>query len=103
MQINLDVAALKKMVEGQSTLDPSFLVKRIAPLEQAGPQDLSILFDPDEESIFEPISKDVVKNSNAGLILSSKPLVDGKQYLVVSDPLQAFHTIVNFVSLALGK
>jgi len=97
MQIDLNLDELKRIIEFQSELDDSFLVKNISSLENATQNDLAVLIDRGDRSVFSPISLEKIKKSNAALILTEKPIVDGKNYLVVKDALKAFQKIVEFV------
>jgi UDP-3-O-[3-hydroxymyristoyl] glucosamine N-acyltransferase len=85
------------VVEGSTSLDHSFLIKGISSLEVAKENDLVFLFDPEETSVFEPTSKEKIKKSNAGIIVASKPVVEGKHYLIVKDPLEALRKIEFFI------
>ena len=94
MQLNLSLEELARVVEGTSTLDPSFLVERIAPLETAGPCDLAIVIDAGDASVFDGPSADKISASKAGIILATKDVGNGKACLVVQDPLVALHKLV---------
>jgi len=72
----------------------SIVLGRIAALDQAEGNDLAIVLDRGENSIFDPISLEVVKKSKAGLLLAQAPVVEGKKYLIVADVLDAFTRIV---------
>lgn len=96
-ELNLTLAELLSVVEGESSLNPSFLIRNVAALEHAGEHDLAVVFDPDNNEVFGQLSLDVIKNSKAGLFLASRPIVEGKQYLIVKDPLAAFERITNKV------
>ena len=97
MQINLNLSEIKKIIGVDTNLDDSFSVKKISSLEAATGQDIAFLFDRGTESVFSPVNLDLVKNSKAGIIVAQKEIVPGKRYLIVSDPLQVFSKIVNFV------
>lgn len=97
MQINLKLGEILKLVEGNSTLDHSFLIEKISSFENAGQNDLSFFIDRGDNSVFDKFPLEVVKNSNAGLILASRPLIEGKNYLIVKDPLSAFQKIVDYI------
>jgi UDP-3-O-[3-hydroxymyristoyl] glucosamine N-acyltransferase len=97
MQINLNVDQIKKIIGASSSLDDSFLTKNIASLENAQKDDLVFLLDRGEESVFGEVSLDEIKKSNAGLIVAKSEVVEGKNYLLVDDPLQAFCVLVDFI------
>ena len=108
MQINLNVEQIKKIIGASSSLDDFFLtcepelperrlIKNITSLEKATQDDLAFLLDRGDESVFAAVSLDKVKTSNAGLIIAKSKVVEGKNYLLVNDPLQAFWALVNFV------
>ncbi len=98
MQIDLKISEIKRII-GATNVGPddSFLVKNISSLENATQEDIAILLDRGDKSVFSPISLEKVKNSNAGFILAQKAIDSEKQYLIVEDPILAFNKIVNFV------
>jgi len=96
-QINLTIRELCKMVEGACSLDPSFLVKKISSLESAQEHDVAVLFDPEQSSVFAPVSLEKIKACKAGVILASKPVVTDKPYIIVKDPLRALAKIEQFI------
>lgn len=96
-KINLTIKELCGIIEGSSTLDNSFLIKNISSLEKASNSDLAVVFDPEDNSVFAPLAVEKIKNSKAAIILSSKKVVDGKNYLIVKDPLAAIEKIDNFL------
>ncbi len=102
MQLNLSLEELARVVGGSSTLDPSFLVERIAPLEKAGPNDLAIVIDAGDASVFDGPSAEKIAASKAGIILATKDLGNGRACLVVQDPLQALQKLVNYQNDASG-
>lgn len=96
MHLNLAVENIINMVGGETSIDHSFLIEKITSLEQAGPKDIAILFDPEENSVFEPTAREIIEKCNAGLIIASKEVVPSKNYLIVKDPLYAYQKIVSF-------
>ena len=91
MNLNLQLSELLGILgEGTVTQDPSFHIQRVTSLEQAGPHDLAIVFDRGDQSVFDGIAQKVIQDSQAGLLLAATPIVEGKQYLLVKDPLQSF-------------
>jgi|MGYP006411361411 UDP-3-O-[3-hydroxymyristoyl] glucosamine N-acyltransferase len=98
MNVNIDFKILENVVEGERSLNHvPFLVKNIKSLETAGKNDVAFLFDPEDNSVFPQLSLDKIKNSNAGVIVASKPWVDGKNYILVSNPLRSLEKVINFV------
>lgn len=89
-----EILKLSNLVEGNIALDQNFLIKHITSLEDAGPEDLAILLDPETNSPFDQISLDKVKNSKAGFILASKPVLQDRQFIIAKDPLNSFTNIV---------
>ena len=98
MELNIE---LKKIIEalgeGECSLDPSFVINHITSLEKAGPHDLAILVDRGDQSVFDAMPREKIQQSGAGLFLAEKPIVEGKNYLIVKDPLGAFQKLVAFV------
>jgi len=90
MQLNVTIQKIADVVEGTTTLDPSLIVENITSLEGATARDVAIVLDPDEGSAFDGVSAETVKKSKAAVLLASKPVVDGKPYIIVKDPLEAF-------------
>ncbi|MBX9830537.1 UDP-3-O-(3-hydroxymyristoyl)glucosamine N-acyltransferase [Candidatus Babeliales bacterium] len=98
MKLALQLGQIKQIIgEGTSTLDDSFVVNTIASLERACPQDLAVIFERGDASVFDNISSKVIEQSGAGLFLAAQKPVDNKQYLLVSDPLQAFQKLVTYI------
>ncbi|MBD3231692.1 UDP-3-O-(3-hydroxymyristoyl)glucosamine N-acyltransferase [Candidatus Dependentiae bacterium] len=98
MQIKLNIATIKEIIGAtKCNLDDSFLIQNITSLENAGKDDIAVVLDRGEDSIFDDISSDKIKNSKAALILSKNEIVTGKNYLLVDNTLDAFCKILNFV------
>lgn len=97
MNLNISIEKLCKVVEGESTLDPSFLIQNINSLESAGNDDLAVIFDPEDNSVFPALSLEKIQSSNAGVMLASKPVVDGKSYVIVKDPVVAFEKLAIYM------
>lgn len=95
--LNLTVKELCDVVEGATALDHGYLIKHIAALETAQKTDLAVLFDPEDASVFLPLTKEKVEKSEAGLIMASKAVVPGKNYLLVQDPLGALGKLAAFI------
>ncbi|MFH1643932.1 MAG: UDP-3-O-(3-hydroxymyristoyl)glucosamine N-acyltransferase [bacterium] len=97
MQINLTVGEIIKLVEGQTSLDSSFLIENIKSFETAKQNDLAFFIDRGQNSVFDKFPLELIQKSNAGLILASRPIIEGKNYLIVKDPLYAFQKIVDYI------
>ncbi|MFC1894456.1 UDP-3-O-(3-hydroxymyristoyl)glucosamine N-acyltransferase [Candidatus Dependentiae bacterium] len=100
MQINLTVGKIKRIIGAKCSLDDSFLIKKITSLEIATQNDLAVVFDGGEESVFDSIEEEKIKSSNAGLIISESEVVKNKNYLFVDDALKAFIQLVNFIQFS---
>ncbi len=103
MQINAPLSKIIDVVRGEVTLDHSFFVENISALESAGFRDIAIVFDPEENGVFDPISLEKIKSSRAGVIISSKPYVSDKSWLIVSNPLEAYQKLVTFLEKERAK
>ena len=97
MHLNLTIKQLVDMVEGECSFNHSFVIQKLASLEQAEPDDIAVVFDAEENSVFAPLSPEKIKQSKAQLILASSPLVSGKNYILVKDPLTALQKIADHV------
>jgi len=97
MQLNITIGKIKKIIEGECSLDDSFLVKNIASLESAQECDVAVLFDRGDRSVFGTVAAEKIKNSNAGLFLAKNEVVAGKNYFITQDPLGAYHKILAFL------
>jgi|SaaInlStandDraft_4_1057021.scaffolds.fasta_scaffold05085_4 UDP-3-O-[3-hydroxymyristoyl] glucosamine N-acyltransferase len=96
MNVNFDVKALSKMVEGEDSFNHSFFVQDIKSLEAATEKDVAFVFDPEDNSVFSSLSLEKIKNSKAGVIVASKKWVKGKSFILVNDPLSALCKVVSF-------
>jgi len=99
MNLNLtlqDILCLLDVVECH--IESSFLVKKIASLEQAGPDDIAIILDRGDQSVFDAVSAEKIKQSKAGILLARSALVDGKRYLLVKDEIAAFQKLVDVIA-----
>jgi UDP-3-O-[3-hydroxymyristoyl] glucosamine N-acyltransferase len=99
MEVNLTLDKVLEIVDGvASSVDSNFLIKNIRSLEDAKESDLAVILDKGDASVFDSISIDKIKNSTAGLILSSSVVVDGKNYIIVKDALSAFQKLFAYLS-----
>ena len=80
--------------DATTTIDASFSIKSLASLEKAGPHDLAVVLDRGDQSVFDAVSTSRVAASLAGVILANSEIVFGKNYILVSDPLQAYSKLV---------
>lgn len=94
MRLNLSIEKIIDVIGGECELAADFFINKVASLKNAGPNDISVVFDPEEGSVFEPTSIEEVSISRAGVIIASKALVDGKNYIIVDNPLNAFNSLV---------
>lgn len=78
-------------------IDDSFVVNALTSLQAAGPQDLAIILDRGEASVFDPVSLEAINKSAAGVLLAQAPVVDGRKYIIVTDVLVAFTKLANFL------
>ena len=100
MRINLKISQLKRIVGANNCcLDDSFFIENISSLENAKNNDIAVLIDRGDRSVFSPVSLENIKKSNAILYLSKDKIVEGKNYLIVNDPAIAFQKIVDFIEL----
>ena len=95
MNLDVQLGTLLDLLEtSASNKDRSFSLQRITSLEKAGPHDLAVVLDRGDASVFDEVGLKAIEQSKAGLILSEKPIVPGKNYLLVQDSLKAFGAIV---------
>lgn len=109
--LNITVKEICDLVEGQLSLHSSDKVdsadrsdillesklQKICSLENAKGADIAVVFDPEDNSVFSPLSIDKVKQCGAGLILASKVVAPEKNYILVKDPLGAMEKLIAFV------
>lgn len=99
MKLSLSLGQIRDMVGGTLTHSPdaSFIIHNIVSLETATEHDLAVVFDPEDGSPFAPLAHEKIVHSAAGIILASRPIVEGKQYLIVADPLAALTILTTFL------
>jgi len=102
MNINLSVKDIIRVIgSSDDTVSccypDSFVVKRVESLETAGPEDLAVIIDRGEASVFDDVSAEKIKKSAAGLILTHKSIGKDKKYILVKDALVASQKLVAFV------
>lgn len=98
MEVNLTLGKVLEVVDGVcSSVDSDFLIKSIKSLESAESQDLAVIVERGDASVFDAVSLDKIKNSKAGLILSSNADVPEKNYIIVKDAVDAFQKLVNYL------
>jgi UDP-3-O-[3-hydroxymyristoyl] glucosamine N-acyltransferase len=101
--LNITIKEFCDVVEGTTSLAPSFLVKNISSLEHAESRDLSVIFDPEDNSVFAPLSLKKIETSKAGVILASREVISGKNYVIVKDPLVALQKISDYIDTRKDK
>ncbi|MCB9492762.1 MAG: UDP-3-O-(3-hydroxymyristoyl)glucosamine N-acyltransferase [Epsilonproteobacteria bacterium] len=95
MNIKLQLDKILTALEGAECLaERALVIERIASLEHAGPQDLAIVLDRGDNSVFDAVSKEKIEQCKAGAILASSPIVPNKPYILVGDVLDAFEKII---------
>jgi len=99
MNINLPlktlISALNNIVS--CNVDENVMIHRITSLDSAGPNDLAVVLDRGEASVFDPVSIEAIKKSTAGVLLIQDSLVLDKKCLVVKDALAAFLQLADFL------
>ena len=99
MEVNLTLGKVLEIVDGVcSSVDSDFIIKNIKSLEAAESQDLAVIVERGDASVFDSVSLDKIKNSKAGLILSSAADVPEKNYIIVKDAVGAFQKLVNYLN-----
>lgn len=97
MNLNISIKELLQNLDAQSIIrcdvDDTIVVHSIAGLEQAGQNDLAIILDRGDASVFDAVSLQAIEQSKAGVFLAKDALVSDKKYILVQDPLAAFDAI----------
>lgn len=96
MHLDLTLEQIITVINGkrefvESSLSP---IQGIASLEKATPNDLAIIFDRGDASVFDPLSLEKIKQSQASVFIAAQPVVSGKNYILVDDALAAFEKLV---------
>jgi UDP-3-O-[3-hydroxymyristoyl] glucosamine N-acyltransferase len=99
MKINLNLKQIVELVGGEISTDQDFFAENISSLKNAKENDIAVYIEQGDGAVFDSLSLESIKNSSAGLILSSKKYVPQKNYLIVEDPLLAFQKIVKSTQL----
>ncbi len=95
MNLNLSIEKIAAITGAKiEAIDKNIVIQNIAALDAAGPQDLAVVLDRGDASVFDAISSEKIKQCNAAVILASKPIVPNKHYLLVNDALTAFTKLV---------
>lgn len=97
MHIELSIGEIADLIKGATTIDRSLIIKNITSLEQAKAGDLAFIFDKEEAGVFNDLSPKTIEQSKAAVLIASSPLIPSKPYIIVSDPLAAFGTLVNYL------
>jgi UDP-3-O-[3-hydroxymyristoyl] glucosamine N-acyltransferase len=97
MNLNIDLKTIIGVIGVTDChIDAPITINRIASLENAGPNDIAVILDRGDQSVFGAVQIEKIKKSNAGFLITSSPVVEGKKYLVVKDELLAFSKLVDF-------
>ncbi|MFA5307186.1 MAG: hypothetical protein WC365_07100, partial [Candidatus Babeliales bacterium] len=96
MELNLQLSQLLSALSKVSFCngDGAFVIRRLSSLQSAGPQDIALVLDRGDASVFDPVSDEAVKKSQAGVLIVARPLTSDRIHIVVSDTLTAFNEIV---------
>ncbi|MBM3886517.1 UDP-3-O-(3-hydroxymyristoyl)glucosamine N-acyltransferase [Candidatus Dependentiae bacterium] len=98
MHLNLDFAALRKIVgSAGDCLPAAFVLRRLSSLEHAVEADVAIVIERGDASVFDPIALDKVTQTKAACVVASYDVLPGRT-CIVSDALEAYHTIVDFIA-----
>lgn len=99
MEVNLTLSKINEIVGGElHSADPLFAVKNIASLETACEQDLAIILDRGDASVFDAVNKEKIKKSQAGCFLTNTAaLFADKAYILVKDSTLAFQQLVDYL------
>jgi UDP-3-O-[3-hydroxymyristoyl] glucosamine N-acyltransferase len=76
--------------------DESLVIRAIKSLESATTNDLAIVFDHGDASVFDSVSLKAVRASAAGVVISSCD-IPGRPVIVVADPLAAYTRLLAYV------
>lgn len=76
-------------------VEQSFVIHRIASLQNAGPHDLAVVLDRGDASVFDAVDKESIKQSAAGVLLADHEIVAGKKYILVSDVLAVYSALAD--------
>lgn len=99
MKLEMQLGEILALLDDAATsVDASFPVNSLASLEKAGPHDLAVVLDRGDQSVFDAVSTSRIGASQAGVILANAPIVPGKNYILVPDPLQAYSKLVAHVT-----
>lgn len=98
MIIHLPLQTILSVTPGvkQCTADQSLIVQTISSLDSATANDLAIVFDHGDASVFDSVSLKAVQSSSAGVVIASCDIVN-KPMLIVADPLAAYNALLDYV------
>lgn len=94
MRIDRDLTEIACLVGGELSRDVSFKIGQIASLEAATSFDMAVIYERGDTSVFSEVDRKKISECQAGVILAQKPIVPGKCYLLVEDPLHALQQII---------
>lgn len=97
MNIHLSLHTIASLIGTNcpASRDQNLVIKKIASLETAGPEDLAVILDRGDASVFDAVALEKVKNCKACVILARSQVAEGKAYLLVDDVLTAFTKLVD--------
>jgi UDP-3-O-[3-hydroxymyristoyl] glucosamine N-acyltransferase len=100
MHINLPVKTLVHVIDNVTACDADekLVVHRISSLLTAESNDVVFILDRGDASVFDAVSLDAIKKSNAGVFVAANPVVPGKKYIIVKDALVAFEQLVAYIT-----
>lgn len=82
--------------EGTLSVPSSFTINHLTSLGNATDNDIAVLIDRGDASVFSGVGLDAIKKSKAGLIIATQAAVPEKNYCIVKDPLSAFQKLSVF-------
>ncbi|KKQ32743.1 MAG: UDP-3-O-acylglucosamine N-acyltransferase [candidate division TM6 bacterium GW2011_GWF2_37_49] len=99
MDVNLTLSKIAEIVGGNlHSADSLFVVKNISSLEKATDQDLAIILDRGDASVFDSVSKEKIKASKAWCFLTNTAdFFAEENYILVKDSTLAFQLLVNYL------
>jgi UDP-3-O-[3-hydroxymyristoyl] glucosamine N-acyltransferase len=99
MIVQLPIKTLLSVLDNVISCDADndFVVHRMTSLTSAESNDLAVVLDRGDASVFGAVSSDAIKNSKAGVLLTQEPFAFGHRYIVVKDALTAFTKLTTFI------
>ncbi|MFA6526818.1 MAG: UDP-3-O-(3-hydroxymyristoyl)glucosamine N-acyltransferase [Candidatus Babeliales bacterium] len=96
MNLGFTLEQITTVINGKREFSNDSLssIQRITSLEKATPNDLAVILDRGNASVFDQLSLDKITSSNAGVFIATRAIVPGKNYILVDDALAAFNTLI---------